>query len=159
MSVWVIECHSSASKSPWHDYVIHELKRGVFYQGGDPPVLVVKLWRTLQVARFLCLTRLVHWKNHEHSFHFGLYVTLFRCFNRFWFYVSERPTLRMLQQETSERRVNFLHFGFLFFSQLKLVLSLWSLRVVFLLFCIASKQQLRYVFFSKCVANVLLYAE
>ena len=22
----VIECHSSASKSPWHDYVIHELK-------------------------------------------------------------------------------------------------------------------------------------
>ena len=35
--------------------------------------------------------------------------------------MSERPTLRMLQQETSERRVNFLHFGFLFFSQLKLV--------------------------------------
>ena len=26
MSEWVIECHSSASKSPWHDYVIHELK-------------------------------------------------------------------------------------------------------------------------------------
>ena len=23
---WVIECHSSAPKSPWHDYVIHELK-------------------------------------------------------------------------------------------------------------------------------------
>ena len=22
----MIECHSSASKSPWHDYVIHELK-------------------------------------------------------------------------------------------------------------------------------------
>ena len=21
-----VECHSSASKSPWHDYVIHELK-------------------------------------------------------------------------------------------------------------------------------------
>ena len=26
MSEWVIECHSSASKSPWHDYVINELK-------------------------------------------------------------------------------------------------------------------------------------
>ena len=26
MSEWVIECHSSASKSPWHDYVIHDLK-------------------------------------------------------------------------------------------------------------------------------------
>ena len=26
VSEWVIECHSSASKSPWHDYVIHELK-------------------------------------------------------------------------------------------------------------------------------------
>ena len=23
----MIECHSSAYKSPWHDYVIHELKR------------------------------------------------------------------------------------------------------------------------------------
>ena len=23
----MIECHSSASKSPWHDYVIHELKK------------------------------------------------------------------------------------------------------------------------------------
>ena len=22
----MIECHSSASKSPWHDYIIHELK-------------------------------------------------------------------------------------------------------------------------------------
>ena len=26
VSDWVIECHSSASESPWHDYVIHELK-------------------------------------------------------------------------------------------------------------------------------------
>ena len=26
VSEWEIECHSSASKSPWHDYVIHELK-------------------------------------------------------------------------------------------------------------------------------------
>ena len=25
----MIECHSSASKSPWHDYVIHELKTGL----------------------------------------------------------------------------------------------------------------------------------
>ena len=27
VSEWVIECHSSAPKSPWHDYVIHELKK------------------------------------------------------------------------------------------------------------------------------------
>ena len=26
VSEWVIECHSSTTKSPWHDYVIHELK-------------------------------------------------------------------------------------------------------------------------------------
>ena len=26
VSKWVVECHSSVSKSPWHDYVIHELK-------------------------------------------------------------------------------------------------------------------------------------
>ena len=26
VSEWVVECHSSVSKSPWHDYVIHELK-------------------------------------------------------------------------------------------------------------------------------------
>ena len=25
----MIECHSSASKSPWHDYVIHELKKHI----------------------------------------------------------------------------------------------------------------------------------
>ena len=25
----VIECHSSASKSPWHDYISHELKKGL----------------------------------------------------------------------------------------------------------------------------------
>ena len=29
VSEWVIECHSSASKSPWHDYVIHELKKRI----------------------------------------------------------------------------------------------------------------------------------
>ena len=27
----MIECHSSAPKSPWHDYVIHELKRAPCY--------------------------------------------------------------------------------------------------------------------------------
>ena len=31
MSDWVIECHSSASKSPWHDYVFHELKRNKIF--------------------------------------------------------------------------------------------------------------------------------
>ena len=30
VSEWEIECHSSASKSPWHDYVIHELKIKLF---------------------------------------------------------------------------------------------------------------------------------
>ena len=31
VSEWVIECHSSAPKSPWHDYVIHELKTRWLY--------------------------------------------------------------------------------------------------------------------------------
>ena len=33
VSEWVIECHSNASKSPWHDYVIHELKTCLFAYG------------------------------------------------------------------------------------------------------------------------------
>ena len=61
VSEWVIECHSSAPKSPWHDYVIHELKTE------RSPVLstyesqgVQHIYHFMKKLRFLQSLTLIH---------------------------------------------------------------------------------------------------